>query len=208
MKVSNKAYKKLILHSCKHPSKSVDGLLLGKLVDGGKSIEVVDAVPLFHKKTLAPTLEFVTAVVAEYATKMNLVIVGYYIANELSSNRELPGLARSIGDTIQAKCPSAVLFLVDADFIGNTERHAIRVFRRSASNRNDEWKEVKSDTAASPILDNNVLTDVSELLSSETDGNGEPLWFTKLSDWDDHLENLSLDWRCPELSDDGEVIDF
>ena len=57
---------KALLHAAKYPHASVNGLLLGKRVEGGEGGEpatrIVDAVPLFHAGlTLAPMLEVALA---------------------------------------------------------------------------------------------------------------------------------------------------
>lgn len=47
---------KVLLHSAKHPSCNVNGLLLGRV--DGEEVSVIDAVPLFHTSTsLASPLE-------------------------------------------------------------------------------------------------------------------------------------------------------
>lgn len=54
--LSARAYLKIFFHAAKHPHKPVNGVLLGKAVDG--SILVEDAVPLLHHWTsLSPMME-------------------------------------------------------------------------------------------------------------------------------------------------------
>ena len=63
---------KILLHSAKYPSSSVNGVLLGEAIaeassqaaapnthdEGPSSVHVIDAIPLFHSfLTLAPSLE-------------------------------------------------------------------------------------------------------------------------------------------------------
>lgn len=66
--VSTKAWLKALLHAAKHEECEVNGLLLGEATaasgGGGRpSITVVDACPLFHHPTAAPTLEAATLMV-------------------------------------------------------------------------------------------------------------------------------------------------
>jgi hypothetical protein len=54
--VDSEAYITLFMHACKYPSRTVNGLLLGSVSDGGVSVQ--KALPLFHTPLgLAPMLE-------------------------------------------------------------------------------------------------------------------------------------------------------
>jgi len=56
IEVQGEAYCCLFLHACKHPTKAVNGLLLGTSDDSG--IKVQKALPLFHSSfALSPMLE-------------------------------------------------------------------------------------------------------------------------------------------------------
>ena len=62
LRVSPRAYAKILLHTSKYPHKAVNGVLLGgeNLEDG--EIYVLDAIPLFHICLgLAPMLEVALA---------------------------------------------------------------------------------------------------------------------------------------------------
>ncbi len=54
------AYTKLILHALKHPHQTVNGVLLGisSTTAAGRTVDIVDAVPLQHHWTnLSPMME-------------------------------------------------------------------------------------------------------------------------------------------------------
>ena len=52
------AYTKIILHALKHPHKTVNGVLLGVHASTGRTVDIVDAVPLQHHWTnLSPMME-------------------------------------------------------------------------------------------------------------------------------------------------------
>lgn len=52
------AYTKIILHALKHPHQTVNGVLLGAPAPAGRTIDIVDAVPLQHHWTnLSPMME-------------------------------------------------------------------------------------------------------------------------------------------------------
>jgi len=54
---TTKAYVKIILHSCKHPTSTINGLLLSEN-NADDHIVITDAIPLFHHwTTLMPMLE-------------------------------------------------------------------------------------------------------------------------------------------------------
>ena len=49
---------KILLHAAKYPAAAVNGVLLGRIPSDGRTVEVVDAIPLLHSfLTLAPSLE-------------------------------------------------------------------------------------------------------------------------------------------------------
>ena len=54
--VSHQAYVKLVLHAAKHPHRSVNGVLLGKIVED--VVNISDAVPMLHHWiSLSPCME-------------------------------------------------------------------------------------------------------------------------------------------------------
>lgn len=58
--ISQCAYVKLVLHALKHHSSSVNGLLLGRLVEDGAAptVQISDSVPLSHSQIgILPYLE-------------------------------------------------------------------------------------------------------------------------------------------------------
>ena len=56
--ITVKAYSKLVLHSCKYPHASVNGLLIGSISKKDQSVQIQDSIPLFHMELgLAPMLE-------------------------------------------------------------------------------------------------------------------------------------------------------
>ena len=56
--MSLKAYAKLILHCCKYPHLSVNGVVIGSISKETQTVQIQDAIPLFHTGIgLAPMLE-------------------------------------------------------------------------------------------------------------------------------------------------------
>lgn len=71
---------KVLLHSAKHPSRSINGLLLGKV--DGEGVSIIDAVPLFHTPTcLASPLETALRMVGKtHMWRMIMRLVYYSLA--------------------------------------------------------------------------------------------------------------------------------
>ena len=56
--ISLKAYSKIILHCCKYPDKAVNGVVIGSVSKKDQSVQIQDAIPMFHLGLgLAPMLE-------------------------------------------------------------------------------------------------------------------------------------------------------
>lgn len=56
--MSLKAYAKIILHCCKYPQFEVNGVVIGSVSKETQSVQIQDAIPLFHTGIgLAPMLE-------------------------------------------------------------------------------------------------------------------------------------------------------
>lgn len=65
--LSLKAYSKIVLHCCKYPHKAVNGVVIGSVSKKDQSVQIQDAIPLFHLGLgLAPMLEVALAQVYVY----------------------------------------------------------------------------------------------------------------------------------------------
>ncbi|KAF0892899.1 hypothetical protein E2562_019557 [Oryza meyeriana var. granulata] len=119
--VAQAAYVKLALHALKHPAVAVNGLLVGRLLDGASSppaavVSVADAVPLSHQPhhlPLLPTLELALTLVEDHFAAQGLAVVGYYHANARRDDAELPAVAKRVGDHIFRNFPRAAVLLLD-----------------------------------------------------------------------------------------------
>ena len=64
--ITEKAYAKLILHCCKYPHLSVNGVVVGSISKESQTVQIQDAIPLFHSGIgLAPMLEVALTQVME-----------------------------------------------------------------------------------------------------------------------------------------------
>ncbi|KAG8061007.1 hypothetical protein GUJ93_ZPchr0002g23635 [Zizania palustris] len=100
------AYVKLTLHALKHPASAVNGLLIGRLLDGASSpavVAVVEAVPLSHSRAQPRRGPL---------RGQGLAVVGYYHANALRGDADLPAIAKCVGDHIFRYFPRVAVLLV------------------------------------------------------------------------------------------------
>ncbi|RVX14787.1 ER membrane protein complex subunit 8/9-like [Vitis vinifera] len=115
--IAQNAYIKLVLHALKHKTAAVNAVLLGRLVtstDGSHTLQISDAVPLFHSQiTLLPPLEIALIQIEEYYGAQDMGIVGYFHANERFDDAELSSVAKNIGDHIYRYFPQAAVILLD-----------------------------------------------------------------------------------------------
>ncbi|KAI9115564.1 hypothetical protein K1719_013233 [Acacia pycnantha] len=192
--IAQNAYIKLVLHSLKHRTSAVNGILIGR-VSSNDVVEIADAVPLFHSGLgLLPQLEISLILIEEYFSAKGLNIVGYFHANERSDDYALGGLAKNVGDHICRYFPQAATLLLDnkkLEALKTSKEHGpiTQVYTRDASKN---WKLVRSDgnptfTFKEPAA-NVILLDY---ISSEK--------WSDVVDFDDHLDDISKDWLNPGL---------
>ncbi|WOG98482.1 hypothetical protein DCAR_0417825 [Daucus carota subsp. sativus] len=189
--IGQNAYIKLILHSLKHSSSAVNGVLLGRVSgDANSVVEISDSVPLFHSQIgLLPPLEIALLMIEEYYSRQGLSIVGYFHANERFDDFELGGVAKNIGDHIYKYFPQAALLLLDNKKLGALSKGkdrspVMQLYTRDASRT---WKFIGSDGSSQLALKepsaNVVLQDYISTGKAEN-----------ITDFDDHLDDISKDW--------------
>ncbi|XP_061965721.1 ER membrane protein complex subunit 8/9 homolog [Populus nigra] len=191
--ISQNAYIKLVLHSLKHKTSAVNGVLVGSSCDD--VVQIIDSVPLFHNHLgLLPPLEISLIMIEEYYSARGLGIVGYFHANERSDDVELGNVAKNIGDHIYCYFPQAAILLLDNKKLealpkGKDGLPVMQLYTRDASKN---WKLTRSDgscrlTTKEPAA-NAVLLDY---ISSKK--------WEDVVDFDDHLDDITKDWLNPEL---------
>ncbi len=108
------AYSVLFLHCCRYPTRSLNGLLIGRA--DGDSVSVEQVLPLFHTQiSLAPMLEAALLLADEHCQQSGLQIVGYYQANELVDDLDLGPFGKKICEKIrsQSSLSAAAFFVLD-----------------------------------------------------------------------------------------------
>jgi len=107
------AYSVLFLHCCRYPTRSLNGLLLGRAESDG-SVSVKQTLPLFHSQiSLTPMLEAALLLAEEHCQQTGLQIVGYYQANELVDDQDLGPFGKRISDKIRSQVPAAAVLLLN-----------------------------------------------------------------------------------------------
>ncbi|XP_046736400.1 ER membrane protein complex subunit 8/9 homolog [Diprion similis] len=191
VRFSTRAYSKIILHAAKYPHCAINGLLLAeqKPRDASRSKElyIVDVVPLFHLCLhVSPMAEVALTMVDQVAAHQGLLIAGYYLANENISDLSVDKPAHRIADKIAESYASALLVVVDNRKVTlRMDENPLRV----SLNVDGKWKPIEKNKVN---LDKGVLDGVSTMLQGQD--------YRDLVDFDNHLDNISLDWQNNELN--------
>ncbi|DBA99170.1 TPA: hypothetical protein ACH3X3_011792 [Trebouxia sp. C0006] len=179
---------KILLHSAKYPAASVNGVLLGRVKSDKKTVEIVDAIPLLHSfLSLAPALETALVQVSSYAKQQqDLELVGYYHANERFNDSDLGTPARKVADKLYSNNDVACILLLDSSRLQsslqkNAAGEFFQLYLKDEGGRN--WVKSPTDSSSLKYDSGSVL---SVFLQMCTEGR-----HTKLSDFDDHLNDLS-----------------
>ncbi|KAJ3336673.1 Esa1p-associated factor [Gonapodya sp. JEL0774] len=181
-KLNSKSYRKVILHATKFPySTNVNGLLIGKKSGSGESqhTDILDAIPLFHTNVnLTPMLEIAVSQAEQYAVSIGLQIVGYYHAN--LTDKAPSVVATKIASTLDQVLNSNVLLLmVDPSKLGaKSTDHAVVPYTRDGT----AWKGAFDRFSVAE-----AFPAAFEIASNRSHIEG-------LHDFDEHLDNLKLDW--------------
>jgi len=185
------AYYKVFFHTAKHPHKSVNGVLLGTQDPHlpGSAIEIADAVPLLHHWTsLSPMMEIGLDLALQYAESVGMKVVGYYQACERLDDTALAPVGEKVASKIKAQFEDAIAFVIDGDKLATTEAALIPYCSSTSS-----WRPVQSGPPAF------TPGSTFQLMSSDL-----PIQAVKLvqeqnlhfafGDFDDHLEDVTIDW--------------
>ncbi|KAG0141458.1 hypothetical protein CROQUDRAFT_68260 [Cronartium quercuum f. sp. fusiforme G11] len=174
--LSNKSATKSILHATKYSHSTVIGLLLGNLDEETKTISISDVIPLIHHwSDLSPILEAGLNIANEYAVSIGLIIVGTYIAKERIDDTSLDFVSKSINQSISFDQPIALV--IDNNKLKNQNQNPFLSFVFSESN----WIPIQFSYNPSP-----PFNEMHQLCNS-------------ISDFDDHLNDIGLDWLVNPL---------
>ncbi|TIB74481.1 UPF0172-domain-containing protein [Wallemia mellicola] len=185
MSINAQIHSKIIAHAGKYPECAINGILIGRLDD--KNVELVglislmvltDAIPVQHLwNKLSPVLEMALQLVEIHANSLNLQIVGLYEASELiDQHPTLSSTTTHILNKIKSNANNSkhvVGIAVDNRIILKDSKEAgLLTFKPSQS---------QSFTSYTSTISPVDMPKIKTLCSH-------------FNDFDDHLENNSLDW--------------
>ncbi|EFN75526.1 ER membrane protein complex subunit 8/9 homolog [Harpegnathos saltator] len=189
---SPRAYCKIILHAAKYPHCAINGLLLGKqkTKDGRADLYIEDAIPLFHICLhVSPMAEIALTLVDQLAVSKGLILAGYYLANENINDLSTDRPAHRIADKIAENFNNALLVVVDnREVTLSMQSSPLRI----SQSIDGKWK---PKDKANIIYERDVAyTDVMYSLLKEEQ-------YRSLVDFDNHLDNIRLDWQNQKLNE-------
>lgn len=183
--INAKAYCKMILHAAKYPHCAINGVLLGRVNKETDELVLTDAVPLFHIcLQVSPMAEIALTQVDQVAANEDLAIAGYYVANEIISDLSTEKAANRIADKVAENFPQACLVVINNKHI----TLSMETPGLSVTQANDgKWRTIKAK------VHSDVLDTAAALLEQRA--------FKALVDFDNHLDDVSQDWRNKELNE-------
>ncbi|KAA1470814.1 UPF0172-domain-containing protein [Dentipellis sp. KUC8613] len=213
------AYTKLILHALKHPHTPANGVLLGTVsrsLTGTNAVAVdvaiTDAVPLLHHWTsLSPMMEVGLELARGHAAAHNLTIVGYYQAAEHLHHTKhaheaaLAPVGERVAGMLRAACAEAVALVIDGDRIGETGVHPLVPYLPTSSSPSAPWHPIPVPVSpASTQATTQTQTPPQTPTPTLTLAPSQPARTLRLArehglqrllgDFDDHLEDVGVDW--------------
>ncbi|CAD8176755.1 unnamed protein product [Paramecium octaurelia] len=163
-------YKKAMLHACKYSTEDVIGILIGQITD--KSINIVDAYPLFHSRVSLNTLEVSLDIISS-ELQNDRKIIGVYEA-KANFRGIMSELAREILNNINQN--KAILMRISQIEVDDTF-----VLNAKIVSQNENVKHVIN---SSSTLEWWVIQDCLKAGLH---------W--KIVDFDAHFENVQLNFR-------------
>lgn len=185
-----KAYAKAVMHCCKHSSDACLGVFVGQ--SNGKTLQITDAMPLFHTHSLAPMLKVAFTLIEQHCKGLGLEIVGIYHTTAQGGTEMTP--VKPIADKVAAAFSGASVWSFDAAKLSATgQQFAFTGMYHSK----DEWKSVGADVDTG--LADEALKRTSRLVSE--------MKYLELVDFDDHLGTPALNWLNPDLFKGDKLMD-
>ncbi|XP_034934053.1 ER membrane protein complex subunit 8 [Chelonus insularis] len=190
---SPRACSKIILHAAKYPHCAINGLLLAKQKNKSEKLNdlfIEDAIPLFHQCLhVSPMAEIALTLVDHFAGQNGMVIAGYYLANELLQDLSTDKPAHRIADKIAETFGPALMAVIDnKEFSHNMPAMPLRILQHSSDGK---WK--LKDKADILYEGGDAVTEAITVLLKEKR-------YENLIDFDNHLDDISLDWHNNELN--------
>ncbi|XP_015788976.1 ER membrane protein complex subunit 8 [Tetranychus urticae] len=191
--ISIRCFSKIMMHSLKYPYYTINGVLLAEKrtsKDKSSFYYVVDCIPLFHMAHgLTPCMEIALLQVASYCKENNLIIAGYYQANKDYYDSTPDFFASKIGEKIWENNNDAIVLMVNSfginfskDFDDPNEiNETLHVYQFIEG----KWKHKSNGSIEKPEAALDVIRDL--VVKKQV--------HLKLNDFDNHLDDITCDWR-------------
>ena len=151
-----------------------------------KTNRIIDAIPISHTSHyLAPNNEVALNSVSIFAQEQELVISGYYQTDRYSDHTCIDAFGQRVTEKISETYPNAVLCFIS--FEAPTARAILDLLHLV----DGKWRRRPQQSFAiendPDVLANTVLYSKEKL-------------YRKIVDFDDHFDNISLDWTNAKIS--------
>ncbi|KAK0450294.1 uncharacterized protein EV420DRAFT_1705731 [Desarmillaria tabescens] len=163
----------------------VNGVLVGKEEAG--TVTIVDIIPLLHHWTsLSPMMEI--GLGFGPAESMHMKLVGYYQASERIDDTALAPVGGKIASKVKEGFGAAVAFVIDGNKLGTGDAALVPYVSQGSS-----WR--CNTTTPADFAPGSVF----QLASADLPARAvklvqEKRLHQKFGDFDDHLEDVTIDW--------------
>ncbi|VVC24524.1 ER membrane protein complex subunit 8/9 [Cinara cedri] len=185
---STLAYCKMVSHAAKYPHCEVNGLLIADNATKGNKLVITDVVPLFHQCLhVSPMSEIALTQIDQSASSCDMYIAGYYLANETLDDLSFDKPAHKIMDKIAENEADVCMVVINNRLMGiNHKQSALIVHTQQDDGK---WKRLNNSNVQ---IENTTLAAASAILQQQL--------YNNLIDFDNHLDNLSLDFLNTEFA--------
>ncbi|XP_067935955.1 ER membrane protein complex subunit 8-like [Watersipora subatra] len=187
--MNSTSYVKMLLHAAKYPHCSVNGLFVRKKSkkedeSSRTPMQAKNCIPLFHGNlTLLPMLELALTEVEAYCEEEGLTVCGYYHIHS-DINNTLPDIfTHKLMEKLDENYGNVCLVIVDNRKINNEEDEVPYSTYNYVDGRLVPTSSVFMDTEAAERAGKAIQDGL----------------YRDLVDFDNHLDNISLDWRNEHL---------
>ena len=180
------AYCKMVLHLAKYPHLSCNGILLAKKTKSQANVYIVDVVPLFHSSlTLAPPFEIAMNQIDSHCQANGLEIVGHYHSTENLSDNQPNIVTHKIAEKLKENSQQAYVLMINNIKVNPLNKEpCYKVY----SFVDQKMKDISCNNR----VDQSTYETCIRLMNDKK--------YNILNDFDNHLDDISLDWRNPDLN--------
>ncbi|EFA75467.1 UPF0172 protein [Heterostelium album PN500] len=180
--ISLQSFLKIHSHSFKYCTNAVNGILLGYVE---KSVlNITDVIPLSHSMTLLPMFEVALIQIEAYCKINQIEMIGYYYANENTFEKDLEPIAKRVADKLYNELNSMC-------FLGVTEINEDNPLGLIPIGRNNENQWVKSSIKQLRLTGDKQSPSYPKSMIQAHVKDGK---LTQFNDFEDYLNNPTLDW--------------